>query len=72
MALIESTRIRLRPTPAERVALTVATWISTGVANRMDRRARILTEAHVRRAAHDADTARREVERARAHLLGIR
>ena len=56
MALIESTRIRLRPTPAERVALTVATWISTGVANRMDRRARILTEAHVRRAAHDADT----------------
>ena len=31
MALIESTRARLHPTPAERLALALATWISVGV-----------------------------------------
>lgn len=72
MALLDTTRIRLHPTPAERLALTLATWISLGVAHRMDRRAARAVEVRVTQDAAAAASARRDGERARAYLLGIR
>lgn len=72
MALLDSTRIRLHPTPAERVALTVATWISLGVALRMERRRQRVTDVQATLALADDVAATREANRARAYLLGIR
>ncbi|GAA1652849.1 hypothetical protein [Microbacterium flavum] len=72
MALIDTTRIRLRATPAERVALAAAAWISTCVAHRMAQRADRAAETLARQNAIDDVTRRRDQERARAHLLGIR
>lgn len=72
MALIDSTRIRLHPTPAERVALVTASWISKRVADRMDARARRVSEAHATHAAVADESRRRDAERARSYLLGIR
>lgn len=72
MALIDSSRIRLRPTPAERVALAVASWLSLAVATRMNRRVNRSAEAHAIRDLRDGVSARRDDDRARAYLLGIR
>lgn len=72
MALIDSTRIRLHPTPAERVALLTAAWISARVADRMARRVERVGEAAATAGAHRDATSRRDAERARAYLLGIR
>ena len=75
MALIESTRARLHPTPAERLALALATWISVGVAERMARRAQRLTDACTASdaaALEDVAATHRDREHARACLLGIR
>jgi hypothetical protein len=72
MALIDTTRIRLHPTPAERLALTLATWISIRVADRMERRARRAVEVHATQHVADGAAARRDTDRARAYLLGIR
>lgn len=72
MALLDSTRIRLHPTPAERVALAVATWISLAVAQRMERRRQRVTDAHATYALADDVAASRDEDRARAYLLGIR
>lgn len=72
MALIEASRIRLRPTPVEHVALRVAAWISSIVAGRMERRARRASETVLAQGLIDDVTARRDGERARAYLLGLR
>ncbi len=75
MALIESTRARLNPTPAERLALALATWISVGVAERMARRVQRLNDACTASdaaALEDVAATHRDREHARAYLLGIR
>lgn len=72
MALVETTRIRLGPTSAERAALNVASWISLSVANRMGRRAQRAAELHTTQAIQGAVALRRDDDRAKAYLLGIR
>ncbi len=72
MALLDTSRARLQPTPAERLALTVAAWISLLVAQRIERRHRRATSAHAAQVRTESLAAARDENRARAYLLGIR
>lgn len=70
MALIQSSP--LYPTRAERLALSIASAISSVVAERMQTRAERLDRTEARLGAEAAAQFERQRHRERAHLLGLR